>query len=66
MKFSKVIGYQEHDLSMNRRVHASCLKLDNVIGQLTCHTCVYGQYLPHVHAVVVHFAKLIFFSNENV
>ena len=68
-KFSNVISYHQRDLSTNRTVCASCLYLDNVIGQLTSHACVSGQNASCARVVVSHFAELIhcnFFFYENV
>ena len=35
IKFSSVIGDHQPDFSTNETVYASCMSLDNVIGQLT-------------------------------
>ena len=55
----------------NKTVHASCLQLDSVIGQLkgqfTRHACVSGQNASCARANVSHFAELTdFFFYENV
>ena len=58
-KFLNVIGYYQPDFSTNRSVYASCLYLDSVIGQLTCHACVSRQNASCVSTVVWHFIELI-------
>ena len=57
-KFLNVIGYQQPDLKINRTVCVSCLWLDSVIGHLTGHAYVCGQYASPACAVVRHFTEL--------
>ena len=63
---SNVIGYQQPDLNSNRRVYASCLLLDSIVGQLARHACGIGQY-PSCCCVLVGFNIVVlivaFFMN---